>query len=68
MASDKAQKTYKREASFAIMAVEIGLIIGSAITGSKHMFHLAEFLMPFASGLLMAAFGADWWSRQKVTK
>ena len=62
MASDK---TYKREVSFAIMAVEIGLILWSAITGSVHIKSLAEFLMPFASILLASAFGVDWWSRQR---
>ena len=60
----RARKTYKREVAFAIMAFEIVLILWSAITGSDHIEGLAQFLMPFASGLLLSAFGADWWSRQ----
>jgi hypothetical protein len=70
MASDR--KTYKREVSFAIMASEMSLIGTSAIADdpahAEHLFRLAQFLMPFASGLLMAAFGADWWSRQNRGK
>ena len=62
------KKTYKREVSFAIMAVEIGLILAAAVVDdpahAERLFNLVQFLMPFASGLLMAAFGADWWSRQ----
>ena len=67
MASDK--KTYKREVSFALMAVTILLIGASAVASdpahATHLFGLAQFLMPFASGLITAAFGADWWSRQQ---
>ena len=66
MASDK--KTYKREVSFAIMAIEMVLVAASALASdpahAEHLFRLAQFLMPFASGLLMAAFGADWWAKQ----
>ena len=66
MESDK--KTYKREVSFSIMAVEIMLIFWSAMSGdaerAEHLFNLAKFLMPFASGLLWFAFGADWWSKE----
>jgi len=61
---ERAKKTYKREVSFSIMAVEIFLILWSAITGSEHIADLAKFLMPFASGLLVSAFGADWWANQ----
>lgn len=60
----RARKTYKREVSFAIMAVEMMLILWSAVTGSEHIAGLAHALMPFASALLLSAFGADWWSRQ----
>jgi hypothetical protein len=62
-----ATKTYKREVAFSIMAVEIGLILWSAVTESvstHHIFDLAKFLMPFASVLLMSAFGADWWAKE----
>lgn len=61
---DDSHKTYKREVSFSIMAVEILLILWSAATESEHIADLAKFLMPFASGLLLTAFGADWWSKQ----
>ena len=60
---DRDRKTYKREVSFAIMAVEIGLILWSAFTESEHIANLAHSLMPFASVLLMSAFGADWWAK-----
>ena len=69
---ESAKKTYKREISFGIMAVEIGLILASAVVDdpahSERLFNLAQFLMPFASGLLAGAFGADWWSKQEVKK
>jgi len=69
---ESAKKTYKREVSFGIMTIEIGLILSSAAADDQaqadHLFNLAKFLMPFASGLLMAAFGADWWSKQEVKK
>jgi len=62
------RKTFKREVSFAIMAVEILLVFWSALTSdpahAEHLFNLAKFLMPFASGLLWFAFGADWWSKE----
>ncbi len=61
---ERAKKTYKREVSFAIMAVEILLLLWSAATESTHIADLAKFLMPFASGLLLSAFGADWWAKQ----
>ena len=61
---DRAKKTYKREVSFSIMAVEILLVLWSAVTESAHIADLAKFLMPFASGLLLSAFGADWWAKQ----
>ena len=62
------EKTYKREVAFAIMAIEVLFLLWSAVADdpdkAEHLFDLAKFLMPFASGLLMAAFGVDWWSRQ----
>ncbi len=61
---DRAHKTRKREVAFAIMSVEILLILWSAATESAHIADLAKFLMPFASGLLLSAFGADWWAKQ----
>ena len=64
------KKTYKREVAFSLMAVTILLIGASAVSKTtahaEHLFNLAKFLMPFASGLLGAAFGADWWGKHKA--
>ena len=69
---ESAKKTYKREVSFGIMSVEIGLILAAAVVDdpahAERLFKLAQFLMPFSSALLAGAFGADWWSKQEVKK
>lgn len=60
----ESRKTYKREFAGLMMLVTLSFYFWSAYTGSEHIKSIADTLLPFASALGAAAFGADWWSRQ----
>lgn len=64
------QKTYKREASFAMMSVVVALTLYSAWQyswdpeGAQFTAGLAKFMFPWATALMASMFGMDWWGKQ----
>ena len=60
----ESKKTYKREFAGLIMFYVLVMYGWSAYSSSEHIKSIADTLLPFASALSAAAFGADWWSRQ----